>query len=45
MKLQKIHPVAVKTSQKQEDSEKETIPKSLSILADSSALTCHFSQE
>lgn len=39
--LLKIHPV---TSQKKRDSEKETISKSLSTLADSSALK-YFSQE
>lgn len=45
--LLKIHPVAPETvtSQKQGDSEKETISKSLSILADSSALKYHFSQK
>lgn len=45
--LPKIHPTAPETitSQKQEDSEKETISKSLSILADGSALKYRFSQE
>lgn len=44
--LLKIHPVAPETvtSQKKRDSEKETISKSLSILAESSALK-YFSQD